>query len=318
MQKHRKFTQLNQERRRRLSDLLDNGYTQSDIARKLGCHKSTISREINKNSHNGKYSPVRAHKAVKQRQSKSYKNKKLTKDMELTIEELIGEDWSPEQVSAWCRIEGIEMVSHETIYKHIYKDYLSYGKLYTHLRHSGKRRKKYGSERVSSIKNKRSISERPAIVEEKKRFGDMEIDTVVGAKHEGAIVTIVDRAGKFLFAKQFDFNTAENVRNATIELLKPFKDRIHTITSDNGSEFTYHEDIARELECDFYFADPYSSWQRGLNENTNGLLRQYFPKGISLRNIPDEELQKAVDKINRRPRKTLNYKTPEAIFLGVT
>lgn len=318
MEKHRKFTQLNQERRRQLSDLFDYGYTQSDIARKLGCHRSTISREISQNSHNGKYSPVRAHKAVKDRQSKSYKNKRLTIDMELIISELIEEDWSPEQVSNWCRIEDIEMVSHETMYKYIYKDYLSYGKLYTHLRHSGKRRKKYGSERVSSIKNKRSISERPAIVEEKKRIGDMEIDTVVGAKHEGAIVTIVDRFGKFLFAKQFDFNTAENVRNATIELLKPFKDRIHTITSDNGSEFTYHEDIARELECDFYFADPYSSWQRGLNENTNGLLRQYFPKGISLRNISDEELQKAVDKINRRPRKTLNYKTPEAIFLGVT
>ena len=119
-------------------------------------------------------------------------------------------------------------------------------------------------------------------------------------------------------SKQFDYNTAENVKAATIELLKPFKDKVQTITSDNGSEFTYHEDIARELNCDFYFADPYSSWQRGLNENTNGLLRQYFPKGISLRNIPDEQLQKAVDKINRRPRKTLNYKTPEAIFLGVT
>lgn len=318
MKKKRIYCQLNQYHRKKIEYYLLYDYSISEIARKLGFHKSTISREISRNSCNRKYYPVKAHKETKKRQSEADKNKILTKDMKLTIRELIKNDWSPEQISEWCKLEGIEMVSHVTIYKYIYDDYLKHGKLYTHLRHGKKRRKKYGSERVSTIKNKRSISERPKIVDRKERIGDWEIDTVVGAKHEGAIVTIVDRVGKILFAKQFNFNTAENVKNATIELLKPFKDRIHTITSDNGSEFTYHQEIAKELECDFYFADPYSSWQRGLNENTNGLLRQYFPKGISLRNIPDEELQKAVDKINKRPRKTLNYKTPEAIFFGMS
>ena len=318
MKKEKRYCQLNQYHRKKIEEFLWYNYSQSYMAKQLGCDRSTISREIKRNLHNGKYYPVKAHKKTKKRQSNADKKKRFTKDMELTIRELIENDWSPEQISEWCKLERIEMVSHVTIYKYIYDDYLKYGKLYTHLRHGKKRRKKYGSERVSTIKNKVNISERPDIVDKKERIGDMEIDTVVGAKHKGAIVTIVDRVGKILFAKQFNFNTAENVKNATIELLKPFKDRIHTITSDNGSEFTYHEDIARELECDFYFADPYSSWQRGLNENTNGLLRQYFPKGISLRNISDKELQIAVSKINKRPRKTLNYKTPEAIFYGVT
>ncbi|MCK4980925.1 MAG: IS30 family transposase [Candidatus Delongbacteria bacterium] len=317
MKKKRQYCQLNQYHRKKVDEFLLYEYSLSEIALKLGFDKSTISREIKRNSHNGKYYPVKAHKLTKKRQSEAPKNKKITRSMEDTIKELTEEDWSPEQISAWCKKERLEMLSHEMIYQYIYNDERNGGKLYTHLRHSRKRRKKYGSKRLSNIKNKRRIADRPKIVEDKTRIGDWEIDTVVGAKHEGSILTIVDRVAKFLLSKQFDYNTAENVKVATIELLKPFKDKVQTITSDNGSEFTYHEDIARELECGFYFADPYSSWQRGLNENTNGLLRQYFPKGISLKNIPDEKLQKAVDRINSRPRKTLNYKTPEAIFFGV-
>jgi len=314
----RKYCQLNEYHRKKIDDLLLYGFSYSEIGLKLGFDKSTISREIKRNSYNGRYSPTKANTETKKRRSKSHKNKKLTRSMKDTIEELIKEDWSPEQIVGWCKIEGIDMVSYVIIYKYIYDDYTKGGDLFTHLRHGKKRRKKYGIKRVSSIKNKINLSERDPIIEEKVRVGDMEIDTVVGAKHEGAIVTIVDRVAKILFAKQFNYNTAENLKLATIELLKPFKHIIKTITSDNGSEFAYHEYIAKALDCDFYFADPYSSWQRGLNENTNGLLRQYFPKGISLRNIPDEELQKAVNKINKRPRKTLNYRTPEAIFMEVT
>lgn len=292
-------------------------YSLSEIALKLGFDKSTISREIKRNSYNGKYYPVKAHKLAKERQSKAFKKKKITRSIEDKIKELIEKDWSPEQITNWCKKEEIDMLSHEMIYQHIYKDERNGGELYTHLRHFGKRRKKYGSERQAAIKNKRNISERPKIVEDKSRIGDWEIDTVIGANHEGAMVTIVDRKSKYFLSQQVNQKTAYNVKMATVELLKPITDKVHTITSDNGLEFSYHEEIAKELECEFYFADPYSSWQRGLNENTNGLLRQYFPKGTSLKNIDHKDVVAAMNKINNRPRKGLNYKTPKDIFIGV-
>jgi len=316
LKKKRIYSQLNQYHRKKIEYYLLYDYSISAIARKLGFDKSTISREINRNSNKGKYYPVKAHGLTKLRQSNAFKKKKTTRSIEDKIRELIAKDWSPEQIYNWCKKEDIEMLSHEMIYQYVYRDERNGGELYKHLRHSRKRRKKYGSKRLSNIKNKRNIASRPKIIEEKIRIGDWEIDTVIGAKQEGAILTIVDRVAKFLVSKQFNYKTAKNVKEATIELLKPYKNKVLTITSDNGSEFTLHEDIAEELNCDFYFADPYSSWQRGLNENTNGLLRQYFPKGITLKRIEDNELQRAVNKINNRPRKTLNYKTPEAIFFG--
>lgn len=317
MKKKRKYCQLNQYHRKKIEELLLYDFSYSEIALKLGFDKSTISREIKRNSHNGKYYPVKAHKKTKERQSKAYKKKKMTRPMEDLIAKLIEKDWSPEQIANWCKKENIDMLSHEMIYQHIYKDERNGGKLYTHLRHSRKRRKKYGSKRQAAIKNKRNISERPQIVEDKSRIGDWEIDTVIGAKHEGALLTIVERKSKYLLSKQLNTKTANNVMSAAIELLKPVSDKVFTITSDNGSEFTLHEVIAQKLECDFYFADPYSSWQRGLNENTNGLIRQYFPKGSSLKDIKHEDVEVVVNKLNERPRKALKYNTPKSIFYGV-
>lgn len=312
MSRKRIYNQLNFSHRQLIEKYLLYDHSVSEISRKLGFNKSTISREIIRNkSKNRVYSATTAHKSTKNRQSLANKHITLTDDIKNIFSELIKEDWSPEQIFNWCKNEDLKMVSPETIYKYVKTDY----NLFYHLRHSNKRRKKYGSNRVSSIKNKKNISERPQIVEDKTRIGDWEIDTVVGAEHKGAFVTIVERKSKFLLSKQVDYNTAENVKLATIELLRPYKHKLFTITADNGSEFTYHEQIAKELECDFYFADPYSSWQRGLNENTNGLLRQYFPKGISLRNIKDEKLNEAVNRINKRPRKALQFTTPEAKFL---
>lgn len=317
MIKKRKYCQLNQYHRKKIDEFLLYDYSYSEIALKLGFDKSTISREIKRNSHKGIYYPVKAHKLTKQRQSTAYKNKKITREMEDTIDELIEIDWSPEQITNWCKKENIDILSHEMIYQYIYKDERNGGKLYTHLRHFGKRRKKYGSERLSKIKNKRNISDRPKVVEDKSRIGDWEIDTVIGGNHEGALVTIVERKSKYFLSKQVNQKTADNVKMATIELLKPIIDKVFTITSDNGLEFAHHEEIAKELECEFYFADPYSSWQRGLNENTNGLLRQYFPKGISLKDIDNKDVDAAVNKINDRPRKSLKYNTPNSIFIGV-
>ena len=220
MSKIRIYNQLTLNHRKIIEKYLIYNYSISFIAKKLGFHRSTISREIKRNqSYRGQYHPIAAHKKTKKRQSLAFKKQILTFDMKRTISELIEEDWSPQQISCWCKLENIEIVSHETIYKYVKRN----SHLFRHLRHSKKRRKKYGSNRISTIKNRKSISSRPKIVESKSRIGDFEIDTIVGAEHKGAIVTIVDRKSKYLLAKQINYNTAKNVELATIELLNPIE-----------------------------------------------------------------------------------------------
>lgn len=203
-------------------------------------------------------------------------------------------------------------------YQHIWTDKRHGGTLYLHLRQSHKKRKKqYGSkDKRGQIRNRVSIDERPAIVEEKTRIGDWEIDTVIGQNHQGALVTIVDRVSKFTLIKKVDSKHAEVVTEATIILLKPYLDKALTITADNGKEFAGHETIKAHLNADVYFAHPYHSWERGLNENTNGLIRQYFTKGSSFEDITDADVEAVMHKLNHRPRKTLNYKTPHAVFFA--
>lgn len=188
--------------------------------------------------------------------------------------------------------------------------------MYKRLRHQHKKyRKRYGSpKREFSIKNRVFIDERPEIVDQKTRIGDWEIDTIIGGGRQQAIVTIVERVSKKVAMAQVIRKTADLVSEATIKLLKPFPNATFTITGDNGTEFAYHEKIAKELETDFYFAHPYHSWERGLNENTNGLIRQYLPKGCSFSKIKDNELNLICEKLNNRPRKSLDYSTPNEIF----
>ena len=225
-------------------------------------------------------------------------------------------DWSPEQVSGYAKKYNLFSISHERIYQFILKDKRSGGKLYTHLRHQHKKyRKRYGSPvRNGPIKNRRSIDERPAIVNEKKRIGDWEIDTIIGGERKQAIVTIVERVSKKVVLKKVEAKTAELVSNVTINGLKEFPGFVFTITGDNGSEFAFHEKISKELNAEFYFAHPYSSWERGLNENTNGLIRQYLKKGCDFSDITDETLVFIADNLNNRPRKNLDYATPNEIF----
>jgi len=163
-----------------------------------------------------------------------------------------------------------------------------------------------------------SIDERPEIVDQKSRIGDWEIDTVIGKNHKQAIVTIVERASKFSVMKKVEKKTADAVASATIELLRPYQDRVLTITADRGKEFAYHHKVTKALECDYYFAHPYSSWERGLNENTNGLLRQFFPKGTRFEEVTERAVKRAKGLLNRRPRKTLGYATPTEAFFGVS
>ena len=231
------------------------------------------------------------------------------------VETLIRDEWSPEQIAGRLEREQGVSISHEWIYQYIYADKRSGGDLYQYLRCQKARRKRYGSyDRRGIIPNQVSIDDRPAIVEAKRRFGDWEGDTVIGRRHRGALVTLVERKSLYTVIRAVLYKTAEAVRNAVTEGLMPHKDRVHTITYDNGREFTDHEGMAGDLDARIYFAHPYSSWERGVNENTNGLIRQYFPKDRDLTTVTDCEIKNAMDKLNHRPRKSLGYRTPFEVF----
>ena len=279
---------------------------------------ATICRELKRNKGKKGYRPRQAQIKAGKRRREAAKALKMTDEVILVIEEKICLDWSPEQVSGWLKINQGIFISHERIYQHIWEDKRHGGTLYTHLRQSNKKRKKqYGSkDKRGQIRNRISIDERPAIVAEKTRIGDWEIDTVIGQNHQGALVTIVDRVSKFTLIKKVDSKHAEVVTEATISLLLPYLDKTLTITADNGKEFAGHETMKEQLNADVYFAHPYHSWERGLNENTNGLIRQYFTKGSSFENITDDEVEAVMNKLNHRPRKTLNFKTPHTVFFA--
>lgn len=310
------YKQLTREQRYQIEALKKEGFLNKAIARNLNVAESTISREFKRNTGQRGYRPKQAHQKAVERKLQAVKAVKMTPSVILLIEEKLRFDCSPEQVSAALKREKQISISHETIYQHVWRDRKHGGDLYLHLRQAHKkRRKKYASkDKRGQIKNRVSIDERPAEVEDKARIGDFEIDTVIGKNHQGALVTIVDRKSKFTLIKKVQSKHAEGVTAALIELLEPYKGSIHTITADNGKEFAEHEKVAAALEAKVYFAHPYCSWERGLNENTNGLIRQYFPKGSSFENITDADITNVMHRLNHRPRKTLKYRTPHAVF----
>jgi len=311
---------LTQQQRYHIEAYKKAGYDNSEIARDLGVHPSTIGRELKRNS-----SPVRQRYGAKVAQEisslrksiNSRANKKFKNDLEDLVVQYIELDWSPEQVSATLRIKHGLLLSFVSIYRYIESDRQNGGELHTHLRfHGKKRRAKYGKQSKVRIKERVSISERPAIVDEKIRIGDFEIDTIIGKGKQGAITTIVDRVSAFVKISIPTSKRAEDIENETMRLMLPHKEITHTITSDNGLEFANHKAIANTLDCDYYFCHPYSSWERGLNEYTNGLIRQYFPKGSSFADITSKKIQEVEDKLNHRPRKTLGWRTPYEVFYG--
>lgn len=227
--------------------------------------------------------------------------------------------WSTHQISGYAKRWNLFSISHERIYQFLLDDKKRGGFLYKNLRHQSKKyRKRYGSPvRQGAIRNRRMIDERPKIVEQKSRIGDWELDTIVGNGHKQAVLTAVERVSKFAILKKLSSKTGQLTKIALVDALKPHFHAVHTLTSDSGSEFSRHEEISQELNAEFYFAHPYSSWERGLNENTNGLVRQYIKKGSKLTHINDEILDIIADKLNNRPRKTLRYKTPHEVFFGL-
>lgn len=311
------YTQLTEGQRYQIYSLKDIGLTQTKIAAKINVHPSTISRELRRNRGQRGYRPKQANEMAVTRRHDSFKATRMTQEVEARVIEYLSLEWSPEQISGYLKNEGNNWVSHETIYQYILEDKENGGQLYKQLRHSGKKRKKrYASnDRRGEIKNRVSIDQRPKSIEKRERIGDWEIDLVIGKNHQGAIVTIVDRLSLMTLIGKVDSKQAELVTAATTLLLRKYKDSgAHTITADNGKEFSGHEKISKALGIDFYFAHPYSSWERGSNENTNGLIRQYLPKGTEFKAVNDEKCRFIMDRLNNRPRKCLGFRTPKQVF----
>jgi len=304
------YKQLTREQRYQIKVLLQTGRKQAEIARVLGVHKSTIQREIKRNSGQRGYRPNQADElATQHRQGKS--KARISAEIWGLVEEKIKEDWSPEQISGRLKLEGVS-ISHERIYQHIYSDKRTGGTLWKHLRRQKKYRKRAGGrDRRGKIPNRRSIDERPAIVDKRSRIGDWEADLVIG--EEGVALTLTERKSRFTLLRTFPRKHAAPITEAIIDLLK-WDARIKTITFDNGKEFSGHQEIAAALSADCYFAHPYASWERGTNENTNGLIRQYLPRKRNFIEVSSQEEVMIMDRLNSRPRKCLDFHTPYEVF----
>ncbi len=314
-----KYTQLTLTKRYHILALKKQGFTQKEIAKEIGVHPSTISREIRRNrdkvrGYNAELAQVCAVKRAKAKKKRC----SLTKQIERYIRSKLKLDWSPEQISGRMKLDiGISVV-HATIYRYIYTNKANGGRLYKYLRHKNKKyhKRSHNYKARGIIIDRTMIDKRPKIVEKKKRIGDLEIDTVIGKNHKGALVTVVDRKSKFTLIRNVPSKEAEVVTEALIEMIQPIKAVTHTITSDNGKEFAYHKQVSAALDADFYFANPYHSWERGLNEHTNGLIRQYLPKKSEFLHVSKEEIITIQNRLNHRPRKVLGYKTPYEVFFS--
>jgi len=313
-----RYQQLTYEKRINIKTYLELSFKLIEIANLINVNKSTISRELMRNTGSRGYRPKQAQEKTNLRKKDSRKHVRFTKAVKQRVEFYLRQDWSPEQVSGYLELEEKIKISHETIYQHIWADKKAGGDLYKHLRCSHKKRKKrYGkTDRRGQIPDRISIDERPKIVDEKKRVGDWEIDTIIGANHQGVLISAVERKSRLTLIEHVPNKEADIVSETIIKMLKPFKCKVlFTITNDNGKEFALHKKIARELETNVYFAHPYHSWERGLNENTNGLIRQYFPKKSDFTKIIKNETVFVENRLNNRPRKSLKFKKPKDIFL---
>lgn len=313
------YHQLTSEERYMLSALRRQGLTPAQIARDLGRHRSTIGRELKRNSSrgDGAYRPSKAVERTAGRRSRSRRNQHFTAADYHCVEALLRQRWSPEQVAGFLRRTQRLQISHETIYRHVWHDRLCGGDLHQHLRGARKRlyRKRYRSyDSRGRLAGKRHISERPAAVEGRRQLGHWEIDTVMGHGNQHCIVSLVERKTGYVMIGKLRSRTAQQLNQRTIHLAKRHADRFRTITADNGTEFHSYRAIERAIALQFYFATPHHAWERGTNENTNGLIRQYLPKRTSMATLTQHQCNVIAHKLNTRPRKRLDYRTPEECF----
>lgn len=312
------YRHLTAEQRFQIEALKKHRLSNAAIAAHLGVNRATIGREITRNRARGGYRGNSAcSKAATRRASASTSPRKMTQELVALIKEkLTLEQWSPDQIRGWLVKEGVGDISAECIYQHIWNDKKQGGRLHKNLRHGGKKynKRKGKNTRRGIIPGRVDIDERPAIVAEKSRIGDWEGDTIAGANHQSAILSHVERHSKYTRLHKLIAATAHNTTAATVQDLRGYKDKVITITYDNGKEFAGHARIAEILNANIFFAKPYHAWERGLNEHTNGLVRQYFPKGTDFHQVSDEEIAIVEKKLNNRPRKVLGYKTPSEVF----
>lgn len=313
----RAYRQLTQEQRYQIYAMKKMGYSQTEMATDLGVHKATISRELGRNTGGNGYRPQQAERLAQARRQKA--KPRIAAETWKLVEEKLQLDWSPEQIAGWLLKNNGLPISHEWIYQHVYADARAGGRLHTHLRSQKKRRRRLkGQDRRGQLPDRRSIEERPALVAERSRIGDWEVDTIIGKDHRQAIVSLTERKSRFGLLGKVSRRSAELVHRKVVELLHPVQDKAKTVTGDNGKEFAQHKDIAAALDLDYYFAHPYASWERGSNENMNGLVRQYLPKKTDFSAVTDADLIWIMDRLNLRPRKCLDFRTPFEVFFELS
>jgi transposase, IS30 family len=312
------YRQLSPEERYMLARLRRQGLNQAEIARCLGRHRSTVCREVRRNSTraDGHYRAFTAQERANGRRSRARRNSRFSAEDFAGIDELLRRQWSPEQVAGHLRRTGQLLISHETIYRHVWRDKREGGALHTHLRGARKRRRKrYGAyDSRGRLAGKRMIAERPAQVEQRREVGHWEIDTVMGAGSKDCVATLVERKTGLVLVGKLADRTAGSLSRRVIGLMRGRGGRFETVTADNGTEFHDYKRIERLTGATFYFARPYHSWERGSNENANGLLRQYLPKGVSMAGLSQQQCNAIARKLNTRPRKRLGYRTPLECF----
>ncbi len=308
------YTHLTQEERYQIYAYMKAGYENHDIAEMLGRHVSTIKKERSRNTGQKGYRPQQAHDFAQERHQLKPKAIKMTGEMQQHIREQLELQWSPEQIQGRLQAAGEVSVCPRTIYDFIAQDKANGGDLHKNMRHKKYRKRTGKSDARGQICNRISIDERPEIVDQKQRIGDWEADTVIGKGHKGVLVTLSERHSKLNLIAHVPSKHAEVVTQAMIEMLKPYQADLHTITFDNGKEFAFHEQLKEILCIETYFAHPYHSWERGLNENHNGLIRQYLPKGQPLDKVTHEQVLEIQTRLNQRPRKLLGFRTPEEVY----
>jgi len=312
------YKQLTEIERYQIESYLKAGYTQKQIAGELDKSPSTICRELSRNRGQRGYRPKQAHRLATQRKREAKKAIKVTEEVAGWVETLIRQELSPAQAAAYINREHGVSLHHETIYQLILTDKEHGGDLYAHLRIMSKSyRKRYGCyDNRGQIRNRKSIEERPNVVDRKNRLGDWEGDTIIGKGRKGALLTMVERKSLSVVIGRLAGKNAEALASKLIDRFAELGAPMKTITFDNGLEFADHGRISEVLDVDIYFAHPYSSWERGANENTNGLIRQYFPKGMDLTTVTEKDIQFVMDRLNNRPRETLGWKTPNEVLWG--
>jgi IS30 family transposase len=310
------YTHLTQDERYQIAILVKAGHDQSAIAKLMNRDKSTISRELRRNRGLRGYRPKQAHQLSLERMPACKNGPRVAQATWAVVDAKLGQAWSPEQISGYLRVNDQPGVSHESIYRRIYADKRAGGTLHKTLRCQKARKKRYGGrERRGTIPNQVSIDLRPSVVAERGRFGDWEADLVIGAGQKQALVTMNERTSRYSLIAHVPFKTTQAVCDTMIKLLQPFVHCVHTLTTDNGKEFAQHERVASALESEFFFAHPYASWERGANENMNGLIRQFFPKKMAFDCIKQKDIAFAMNSLNHRPRKCLGFRTPHEVFM---